>query len=165
MSNIFGAFNPMLGALGLDNEMDAAKTVAQKGFGKFRNFQKNFRNNLKEGAINAAQSGMLGPGLGLISQFLPNQEENVEIGTFSGNPSNQYGTSPIARVGHSLPEEGILAGSRRLSPYTEKVKTVSRQEDAPKEKSKPKPEKKPVRMGHDWSRPGGPRFDPEPITE
>ena len=76
-----------------------------------------------------------------------------------------YGQSPIARVGHSLPKEGILAGSRRLSPYTEKVKTVSRLEDAPKETSKPKPEKKPVRMGHDWSRPGGPRFDPEPITE
>ena len=124
MNNIFGAFNPMLGALGLDNEMDAAKTVAQKGFGKLRNFQKKLRNNLKQGAINAAQSGTLGSGLGLISQFLPNQEENLEIGTFSGNPDySMYGQSPIARVGHSLPKEGILAGSRRLSPYTQKKGT------------------------------------------
>lgn len=51
-------------------------------------------------------------------------------------------------------------------PTMKQDETVSRQEDAPKEKPKPnpKPEKKPVRMGYVPSTPGV-RFDAEPITE
>ena len=150
-----------LQSLGLGNEYDQAQRIGGEIKSRFKGFRNKVQDKIdlfrqaRSGQTGADFNGPVDPsGLGTVGA--PGMQD----------PSlDPYGVSAIARVGHSLPEEGILAGSRRLSPYTRKVKTVSRQEDAPKEKPKPKPEKKPGRMGHDWSRPGGPRFDPEPITE
>ena len=109
-----------LQSLGLSNEYDQAQRIGGEIKSRFKGFRNKVQDRIdlfrkaRSGQTGADFNGPVDPsGLGTVGA--PGMQD----------PSlYPYGVSPIARIGHSLPEEGILAGSRRLSPYTKKEKTV-----------------------------------------